>query len=303
MLSVAATVACGPERSKPAVAPSKTTRTLGRTGVEVEPVSLGGEGSLRTKRSKENDEIAIATIVQALQLGVRYCDTAPAYEDSQDYYGEAFARMPGSRARVFLASKTHLRERDASLALLDQSLTRLRTDHLDLWQLHDLRDGDDLEAIFAKGGAIEAIEAAKKDGRVKFAGITGHHHPEVLVEAMKRYSFDTVLCAINPSDPAHLPFVTTVVREARARGVGVIAMKIFGRGRILEDSAATIDELVSYAASIADTAIVGCMSPSHVRENLEAARRVATMSSESRSALEARLSPKASRYAYYKSPT
>ena len=113
-------------------------RNLGRTGARVLPVSLGGEGILRTTgQAKE----AVPVILEALRLGVRYCDTAPAYQQSQDYYGEAF-RAAGAQARdgVFLASKTHERTRDRALRLLDDSLRRLGTDRLDLWQMHDLRD-------------------------------------------------------------------------------------------------------------------------------------------------------------------
>ncbi len=299
-----ASIACRkePAAANPSTGPASTTisgmkRLLGRTGVEVEAVSLGGEGSLRTTG---NDEAAVATIVEALKLGVRYCDTAPAYEQSQDYYRKAFAQIPGSRAKVFLASKTHRRTRDTALALLDDSLKRLGTDHLDLWQLHDLREQADLDQIFGKGGAIEAAEVAKKDGRIRFLGITGHHDPSILVEAMRRYPFDTVLCALNPSDPARLSFVKSVVPEARTLGMGVIGMKIFGRGRILDDGAASIDELVSYASSFADTSIIGCMSPKEVRLNLEAGRRVKEMSAGDRQALETRLLPRAARYAYYK---
>src|SRR5256885_9663450 len=128
-------------------------RMLGRTGAQVLPVSLGGEGILRTTgRARE----AVPVILEALRLGVRYCDTAPAYQQSQDYYGAAFRQAgAGARERVFLASKVHLRTRDEALRLLDDSLRRLGTSHLDLWQLHDLRDREELDRIFAKGGALE----------------------------------------------------------------------------------------------------------------------------------------------------
>src|SRR5262249_15933613 len=117
-------------------------RTLGGTGATVLPVSLGGEGILRRPgRARE----AVPVILEALRLGVRYCDTAPAYQQSQDYYGEAFrAAGPAARKAVFLASKTHERTRDRALRLLDDSLRRLGTDRLDLWQMHDLRDAREL---------------------------------------------------------------------------------------------------------------------------------------------------------------
>lgn len=273
-------------------------RTLGRTGAQVDAVSLGGEGILRTTgRHRE----AVPVILEALRLGVRYCDTAPAYQQSQDYYGEAFkAAGPKARAQVFLASKTHARDRDGALRLLDDSLRRLGTDHLDLWQLHDLRELDELDAIFGKRGAIEAVEQARADGRVRHVGITGHHDPQILVEAMRRYPVDTVLCAINPADPARLPFLTTVVPEARRRGVGVIGMKVMAAGRLLQDRAASAGELIRYAASHADTVIVGCSSIAEVRENLGARSLPYPMPPDERAALEARIAPRAGRYDSFK---
>ena len=273
-------------------------RVLGRTGASVEAVSLGGEGILRTRgRARE----AVPMIFEALRLGVRYCDTAPAYEQSQDYYGEAFRQAGrGARDQIILASKTHERTKDAALRLLDDSLRRLATDHLDIWQMHDLRDMQELDRIFGRGGAIEAAEAAKADGRVRFIGLTGHHDPAVLVEAMRRYPFDTVLCAMNPADPARLPFLSTVVREARARGVGVVGMKALAAGRIVADRAATPEELLRYAGAHADTVIVGCKSAAEVRQNLAVARPFSPMDSREQRALEARLAPRASAYDDFK---
>lgn len=273
-------------------------RPLGRTGALVEPVSLGGEGILRTTGRRKD---AVPVILEALRLGVRYCDTAPAYQQSQDYYGAAFqAAGPGARQRVFLASKTHERSRDGALRLLDDSLRRLGTDHLDLWQLHDLREMEELDQIFGKGGAIEAVEQAKADGRVRFVGITGHHDPAILVEAMRRYPVDTVLVAINPADPARLPFLTTVVPEARRRGVGIIGMKVLAAGLLLQDRVATAHELIRYAASYADTVIIGCSSIAEVQENLAARALALPMSEDERAALEARVARRAARYAYFK---
>jgi predicted aldo/keto reductase-like oxidoreductase len=273
-------------------------RPLGRTGALVEPVSLGGEGVLRTRG---RDAEAIPMLLEALRLGVRYCDTAPAYAGSQDYYGEAFRRAgSGARDRVFLASKTHERSRDAALRLLEQSLQRLGTDRLDLWQMHDLREEEDLDEIFEKGGAIEAAEQARADGRVRFVGITGHHDPAILMEAMRRYDFDTVLCAINPADRARSPFLTTVVPEARRRGMGVIGMKVMAAGQILADGAATPEELIGYGAHHADTVIIGCKSAAEVRENLAIGRALQPRSPDELAALERRLLPRARRYDSFK---
>lgn len=292
-----------PSAQSEASAPAPLTsapalRPLGKTGALVERFSLGGEGILRT-HGRERE--AVPMILAALELGVRYLDTAPAYASSQDYYGAAF-REAGATARdkVFLATKTHYRERDRALRLLDDSLGRLRTDRVDLWQLHDLRSSEDLDAIFAKGGAIEAAERARSEGRARFIGVTGHHDPAILVEALRRYSFDTVLCAINPADPRRAPFLSTVVAEARARGVGVIGMKALAVGRLVADGVASAGELIGYASAFADTVIVGCSSVEEVRRNVASARGDSAPSEASLRELEARVAPTAARYDTFK---
>lgn len=273
-------------------------RTLGRTAAVVLPVSLGGEGILRTTGRARD---AVPMILEALRLGVRYCDTAPAYQESQDHYGAALREAgPAARAQIFLASKVHERTRTRALRLLDDSLRRLGTDHLDLWQMHDLREPSDLEAIFAKGGAIEAAEAARADGRVRFIGLTGHQDPAILMEAMRRYDFDNVLCPINPADPAQLPFLTTVVPEARRRGMGVVGMKVLAAGRLVADGTARADELIRYAAGFADTVVIGCSSVAEVRANLALNRDFVPLDAAERAALETRIAPHAARYDYFK---
>jgi aryl-alcohol dehydrogenase-like predicted oxidoreductase len=273
-------------------------RALGRTGAHVLPVSLGGEGILRTSgRASE----AVPVIVEAIRLGVRYCDTAPAYEQSQDYYGQAFRQLgPQARGGVFLASKVHERGRDRALRLLDDSLRRLGTDWLDLWQLHDLRTEEDLNEIFAPRGAIEAVERARADGKIRHVGLTGHYDPQILLEAMRRYPFDNVLCALNPADPVRKPFLSTVVAEARRQGMGVVGMKVLAAGQIVQDRAATTEELIRYAASMTDTVIIGCSSIAEVRENLDLGSRFSPMDAAERSRLEVRLAPRAERYSYFK---
>src|SRR5437016_5373941 len=125
----------GPQKGTPI-----PKRLLGGTGREVSLLGLGGEGVLRT-HGREAD--AVRVIQRALDQGVTYCDTAPAYASSMDYYGAALGERRGD---IFLASKTHERTRDGALRLLDDSLRRLRTDHLDLWQLHDLRTLEQLDS-------------------------------------------------------------------------------------------------------------------------------------------------------------
>jgi predicted aldo/keto reductase-like oxidoreductase len=238
-------------------------------------------------------------ILEALRLGVCYCDTAPAYQQSQDYYGEAFrAAGTGSRERVILASKCHERTRDRALRLLDDSLRRLGTDHLDAWQMHDLRDMAELDLLFGKDGALQAALEAKMDGRIRFVGVTGHHEPRILVEAMRRFPFDTVLVPINPADGRYRPFLPTVVAEARKQNLGVVGMKALAAGRLLE--VGTAAELLRYAAGHADTVVVGCSTVDEVRANVAAVRDFTAMSEGEQRALEERVAPRARAYDYFK---
>jgi predicted aldo/keto reductase-like oxidoreductase len=271
-------------------------RRLGKTERSVTLFGLGGEGVLRTW---DRDEEAASVISQALDQGVTYCDTAPAYAGSLDYYG---ATLGERRQQIFLASKTHDRTRDGSLRLLDESLHRARTDHLDLWQLHDLRTTDDLNRIFAKGGAIEALLRAKAEGRVKHLGITGHHDPEILLEAMRRFAFDTVLVALNAADVHRLPFISTVVAEAVKQDMGVIAMKVCAQKRIF--ARLKMAEALGYVWSIpgVSLAVVGCEMPEEVDENADIARAFQPLTPVQSRELEQRTSREAWTYGYFKRP-
>jgi aryl-alcohol dehydrogenase-like predicted oxidoreductase len=273
-------------------------RPLGRTGCEVTQFGLGGEGVLRTHGRMAE---AIAVIHRALDLGVTYCDTAPAYASSLDYYGAALGER---RKQVFLASKTHDRTRDGSLRLLDESLKRLRTDHLDLWQLHDLRTLNDLDAIFGPRGALEALVQARSEGRIRFLGITGHHDPAILLEAMRRFDFDTVLVALNAADVHRLSFVQTVLAEAARRRMGVIGMKVYAAGALFRAGSARLDpaQAMGYVLSLPglSTAIIGCSSPAEVDENARIARAFTLFDATTMSALEARSRSQAPLLASYK---
>jgi len=273
---------------------------LGRTGHHVTQFALGGEGVLRTHGRMRD---AVAVIHRALEQGVNYCDTAPAYAGSLDYYGAA---LGDQRDRVFLASKTHDRTRDGSLRLLDDSLKRLRTDHLDLWQLHDLRTTNDLEMIFARGGALEALVDARSQGRVRFLGLTGHHDPAILLEAMRRFDFDTVLVALNVADVWRLSFAQTVLVEASQRGMGVIGMKVYAAGVLLAGGTHrfTPSEAMSYVLSLPgiSTVVIGCSSPAEVDENARIARAFQPFDAQALRELEGRARPRAAYYTAYKKP-
>jgi len=275
-------------------------RPLGRTGQHVSQFALGGEGVLRTHGRLRD---AVAVIHRALEQGVNYCDTAPAYAGSLDYYGAA---LGDQRERVFLASKTHDRTRDGSLRLLDESLKRLRTDYLDLWQLHDLRTSNDLELVFGRGGALEALVQARSQGRVRFLGLTGHYDPTILLEAMRRFDFDTVLVALNPADVCRLSFAQTVLSQAAQYGMGVIGMKVYAASALLSAGAHrfTPAEAMGYVLSLpgVSTVVIGCSSAAEVDENAQIARAFQPFDAQTMRELEGRAHSRAAHYTAYKKP-
>jgi aryl-alcohol dehydrogenase-like predicted oxidoreductase len=270
---------------------------LGRTAQQVTLFSLGGEGILRTHGQMPD---AVAVIERALDRGVNYCDTAPAYASSMDYYGAA---LGGRRGQVFLASKTADRTRDGSLRILDDSLKRLRTDHLDLWQLHDLRTMSEVDTIFSKRGAIHALTEARQQGRVRFLGLTGHYDPAVLIAAMGRFDFDTVLVALNAADVHRLSFANTVLPEAAGRGMGVIGMKVYAAGALVGPGGlCTPEDAMHYVLSLAgvSTVIIGCCSAAEVDANVRAACAFRAMPERSTTALQERVRARATEFTSYK---
>ncbi len=259
------------------------TRTLGKTGRKVTILGLGGEGILRSAGCpKEAD----AVIKKAVESGIAYFDTAPAYQQSRDYLGASLWKY-AKRENIFLASKTHDRSYEGTMFLLEDSLNKLKTDYLDLLQLHDLRTTEDLEEIFSDRGAIHALEDAKKDGKIKFIGITGHHDPQILISAIKRHDFDTLLVCANAGDAHYSPFIPAVIPEARKRKMGVIAMKVIAQGHAL--ASITAKDAIYYSLSQdVDVAIVGCKTPREVEENSKSAMKFRNLDRQELTAIENR---------------
>ena len=208
---------------------SMPTRNLGKTGYQVGILSLGGQATIE-RQGTEKESAAIVN--RALDLGVNYIDTAAAYGRgiSEVHIGKV---MKDRRSETWLASKTHDRTYDGSMKLLETSLKQLQTDHLDTWQLHNLKTKDDLERIFAEDGAIKALIKAKEEGLVRCLGITGHYEPLILAEFLNRFDFDTILMAVNAADPHYLSFKKYLLPVAQEKGVGIIGMKLATRGRML----------------------------------------------------------------------
>ncbi len=273
-------------------------RPLGRTGHHTRLFSLGGQATLERPGTRDQ---SVAIINRAIDLGVNYIDTAAAYGQgiSQTYIGEVMATR---RREVFLATKTHNRTRDGSLQLLEQSLGLLKTDRLDLWQLHNISRVEQLDQIFAADGAIHALQRAREEGTVRFLGITGHANPDVLLEGLNRFPFDTILLALNPADKYFLPFQEKLLPTANEKGMGVIAMKIPARGRIFrEGGLTTMRETLTWTMSQpVSTVIVGCDNLTQLEENVSIAAGFQQLSSHQMAAIEAKVAGYPQEAAFFK---
>ncbi|MCW5965331.1 MAG: aldo/keto reductase, partial [Bryobacterales bacterium] len=187
----------------PRTAGAMPIRNLGLTGYRVGQLSLGGQATIEIP-GKEDESAAI--INRAIDLGINYIDSAASYGGgaSEQHIGMV---MKSRRKEVFLTSKSHDRTYDGSMRLMDTTLERMHTDHLDLWQIHNLQTQEQLDQIFASNGAIKALEKARDEGMANFLGVTGHFEPMVLAEAIRRFPFDTILMAVNAADRHYLSFI------------------------------------------------------------------------------------------------
>jgi aryl-alcohol dehydrogenase-like predicted oxidoreductase len=215
-------------RHRPAQA-AMPTRDLGRTGQRVSIVTLGGQGALA---QADNEGTAVAVIEKALDLGVNCIDTAVGYGSgaSQRYIGQVMARRRNS---VFLASKTSDRTSEGVCRDLDAALVALRTDHLDLWQIENVRTMREVDQITAPGGALEGFLYGKEQRQTRFLGVTGVSNPAVLMELIRRGPFDCVSMGINAADRHHLSFAAELLPLAVSRQVGIIATEVTAGGRLL----------------------------------------------------------------------
>ncbi len=245
-------------------------RPLGRTGHNVRLFSLGGQATL--EQDGKTDEAA-AIINRALDLGVNYIDTSHRYGNgiSETYIGSV---MASRRDEVFLATKTRERSYDGSMRALEGSLKRLRTDHIDLWQLHNVRTQDDLDQVFAHAGAVKALEKARDEKIVRFLGITGHRDPFVLRKGIEQYPFDAILMALNAADRHSASFIENLLPIAVKKNLAIIGMKIPARGRIFRTGGiTTMKDAMGYVLSLpVSTVIVGISTIAELEENVRIAK-------------------------------
>jgi aryl-alcohol dehydrogenase-like predicted oxidoreductase len=239
-------------------------RVLGKTGLEVSCLGLGGESLIKIKN--KHDE-AIELIQTAYQMGINYFDTAATYDNSEVRVGEALEKV---RKNVIIASKTDERTKEGAWAQLEQSLKNLRTDYLDIWQIHHIDTYKEVEAVLGPDGAYSALVEAKKQGLVRYLGITGHYDPAPLVDALKRVKFDTILLAMNAADVHKRSFIKRVLPEATGRDMGIIAMKVCCRGRIFDPTHLNnMKDALEYVLTLPiATAIVGHDNIKQLAENV-----------------------------------
>ncbi len=275
------------------------TRPLGKTGVSVSQVGLGGEGVLRTFGKST---AAKAVIDEAVRNGITYFDSARAYAGSEGYYGAYWPYHQDARAQVFQTSKSASRDRERAIDDLEATLRTMGTDHLDLWQIHDMRTRDDIEAIEREGGALEVFVQAKEEGYVKHIGVTGHYDPEILTYAVEHWPVDTVLMPVNPVEGAIGGFLDTTLPAARRKGIGVIGMKVLGASNyIYSELDITPERLIRYALSQpVSVAIVGCSTPEEVRTLADVGRTFTPMSAQEQQKLISTFKPFAKQLAYYR---
>ena len=237
-------------------------RKLGRTGVEVSILGLGGEGVLRTVGREQEADTLINT---AIDLGINYMESARAYSGSEAYYGLALRER---RQQVFLASKSHARDKKGAAAHLEETLRNMKTDYLDLWMIHDMRTEDDISRVFGAQGALEAFVEARGKGLVKYIGVTGHHDPVIIRKCLEAFDFDTVLVPVNPAEPFYKCFLDEVVPIASVKDTAIMGMKVYMKGLLQAPKRL----LLSYALTQPiTTAVVGCDNIEQLNENAEAA--------------------------------
>lgn len=266
-------------------------RRLGRTGVEVSVLGLGGEGVLRTVgREQEAD----ALINAALDAGINYMESARAYAGSESYYGLALRER---RSQVFLASKSHARDKKGALVHLDETLANMKTDHLDLWMIHDVRTEDDMARIFGPSGALEAFVEAREKGKVKYIGVTGHHDPVIIRKCLESFDFDTVLVPVNPAEPFHRCFLDEVVPVASAKDTAIMGMKVYMRGQLQAPKRLLLSYALTQPISVA---VVGCDNVEQLTENAEAASEFQPLKLKEMQRFGQMIEPYARQLMYYK---
>jgi aryl-alcohol dehydrogenase-like predicted oxidoreductase len=252
------------------------TRPFGNTGESFPILSFGGQRIVDEHNCTEAQAIDIVNT--AIDRGIRYFDTAWIYSQ-----GQAEARLgkvvKSRRDEMWIATKTWDTSRDGALRQLEQSLSRLQTDHVDEWRLHNVWDYARLNDFTGKGGGLEAAIQARDEGVVRHISISCHTDPQILVEALNRFPFDTALIAVSALDHFILSFAEEFLPVANAKGVATIGMKVLGLGSLTHE----VERSLRYAFDLPlSTVIVGMESMAQLEENLAIAESFTPMTDEER---------------------
>lgn len=252
------------------------TRPFGKTGERMPILSLGCQRLVDEEGCSE--EQAVAILNSALERGIRYFDTAWIYSEGQSEQRVGLVAKH-LRKEMWIATKTWDTSRDGARRQLEESLTRLQTDYVDEWRLHNVWGMDRLDAMTGPGGALEAMIQAQEEGLVRFISISGHSDPQVQLEAVRRFPFDTALVAVSVLDHFIYSFAEEFLPMAQYRGVGVVGMKIFG----LRTLAHVADRALRYALALPlTTVIVGCSTMEQLEADLAVAESFTPMSGPER---------------------
>jgi uncharacterized protein len=252
-------------------------RPLGKTDTLVSILGMGGFHL----GAAENQEAATAMVQHALDAGINFFDNAWEYHDgqSEEWLGKALGNR---RREAVLMTKvcTHGRDKKTAMQMLEDSLRRLKTDHLDIWQIHEVVYDNDPELIFAPNGAAEALLDAKQQGKVRLIGFTGHKSPAIHLKMLSHgFPFDTVQMPLNPFDATFRSFEQHVLPEAQRRGIAVLGMKSMGgSGEMVKDGAVTPAEALRYAMSLPVAVTISGMNSMEVlKQNLAIATEFTPM--------------------------
>jgi aryl-alcohol dehydrogenase-like predicted oxidoreductase len=257
-------------------------RQLGKTGQQLTIVGMGG-----ARFHLIPFDEGVSLVRRAYDLGINYFDMARSYWNgrAEQVYGAA---IPPFRKQIFLTSKTGQRSRKGAEAELETSLRLMKTDYLDLWQLHGVNTPEDVEKILAPGGALEAAVAAKKAGKCRFIGFTGHADPEYNLRLMRASdAFDTMLIPLHVADTVYLSFENNALPSASQRGLGVLGMKIFGNAFLLR--AFSVQECLKYTLSLPVSAVtLGFTTQGQLEDDVRVAQAFKPLPESEMEALRAR---------------
>jgi aryl-alcohol dehydrogenase-like predicted oxidoreductase len=286
-------------------------RPFGKTGATIGLYSLGAQATVEQVGMKDR---AVEIINRCIDMGINYIDTSAWYGmdgnsgegdhlrgTSERHLGEV---LPSRRNEIFLATKTHDRSYDGAMRHLESSLKNMKTDLIDLWQIHNIKGGgaEDIDRIFADDGVIKAMEKARDEGTVRFLGISGHADPAPMKELVERYPFDTCLMALNAADKHYNSFIENLLPVCVEKNMGIIGMKIPARDRIFDHGGIiSMKEAMSYTLSLpVSTIIIGIDKIPELEENIRIAKEFKALTADEMLAIEDKVKPHKDHLLFYK---